>query len=105
MSIIGKIAFEFCPLSLGVCSALVYLKPRNARIGDLLQTSIACGILCAFSSGELVGPARIALEAIGFDCSAFLIGSISTWFISDRVHHLEGLTYVTEKEKRPSDST
>ncbi len=82
---------ELFPFVLGVSCAVVYLKQRRkARITDLIQTSIVSGIFYAFSVGELVGTPLIALEAVIFDCNTFLIGSISIWFISDRVHQLKG---------------
>jgi hypothetical protein len=80
--VIAKIVLELFPLALGVCYALLHLKQgRKTRIAVLIRTSIASGIFWAISAGELVGPTGIALEAVVFDCSAFLIGSISIWFI------------------------
>jgi membrane protein CcdC involved in cytochrome C biogenesis len=91
ITIIVKIGFEFFPLGLGVCCALLYLNPRCQEwLTGLIQTSIATGIFWALNAGELVGPWRIALEAAIFDCGAVLIGSISVWLIFQRVHHLKG---------------
>ena len=90
---------ELFPFVLGVFCALVYLKQRRkARITDLIQTSIVSGILYAFSAGELVGTPLIALEAVIFDCNAFLIGSFSIWFIWRGMHLLDNeVTHVFEK--------
>ena len=90
INIIVKMGFEFFPLGLGVCCALLYLNPgRKGLLIGLIQTSMATGIFWALSAGELVGPWRIALEAAVFDCGAVLIGSISVWFISERIHYLK----------------